>query len=326
MSEYQIGALEKIANKTFELLGTFQKQIMDSLNNLKVLPELFKKVLESLNEGFSRQIEAMYESQIYLKLANLSSRKSQVDAENKAIAEFKTQLMNDLKEIEERYAKIKEDIIIQKDKSERNIDNHLFELNNLFPHTMYKADLDDLKPLIETIELEAKDSYVERVNNYSKINSNAQNTLDTFINRRNSFFNNLNTYTSLDKIEDETDYFLPITVAEVFNEESNDYELSIIPSIEIDFKANEKIENTNSKFIIDNDLYNFAEYLNNESVKSKILNELNWKEDSNMKNKLLKNLTTFFDKEYKENSLNGIKKTLLDVVNLSNIKFLAGSK
>ena len=221
-------------------------------------------------------------------------------------------------------AKIKEDIVNQKNASELALDKHLFELNQLFPHTLYKADLEELRPLIDTIEKEAKDSYVERVNNYNKINIQTQQCINKFIEDRNTFFNKTQEYTRNEVVENEQDYYLPLTIIEIYDEETNDSHLEIIPTISVDFFSGQSITSTKAKFIIDENLYSFKEFLNQDKIRSKIINETKWEENKKRKEFLINELNDFYDSQYSDGIFTGVKQNLLDAVISSDIKFLRG--
>ena len=92
MSEHSINHLGKIVQDILEVLRKFMKEIMGALNVLKRLPEMVSEFRHDVNEGFNNLIQAQAEMEIYIRMANMKSKKSLVLSENEAIGDFEKQL------------------------------------------------------------------------------------------------------------------------------------------------------------------------------------------------------------------------------------------
>ncbi len=317
MSEHNINHLGDIAKQILEVLRDFMKQIMEALNVLKRLPEMIANLRKDLVDGFKNLIQAQAEMEIYIRIAQLKSKKSLIVSENEAISDFEKQLKEDFEEIDKRYSKINGELEEECQKRIREIDQHLLEIPDKFPHDLYRTYQKELIPLFQDLIQDTNISYSQRLDAIKIATEKTSLVINKFLNVRNDFFKHVGQFEVPEKVENSKTYYLPVWVLELNKGKKGIINRTILPSkflVEKEQGSNEK-----SEIIIEDGLKNMAFIQDEANIQNRIITNFIWENDENYKKKVAKNFDAFFEKvNLKKGSLT--KKAVLKAILNSNLK------
>lgn len=215
MSEYQIGALQEVANKILDAFRIHTSKVIEVMEQLRELPNLIKSLGKLINDGFNRQIQSNGDIIVATKVANVSSKRSLVDAENEAIEDFVRQLEEDSKEIEDRYGKIQAELNGEAVTRVRQLDDHLLGLyENHFPTGPLGVFNDSMEPLLEGLKQDSAAHYANRSSKMERVSGQLQSSIRDFMSLRSSFFQTLNTFSLKEKERECRSFMVPLWIVE----------------------------------------------------------------------------------------------------------------
>lgn len=299
MSEHSINHLGKIAERILDTLSSFMKMIVEGLNYLKKIPELVQKVLDAINEGFNRQIQAIGEIEIYTRIANIEAKRHLVYAENESIQDFKQQLEEDIKSIHERYSKIQSDLNNQAIKRIREIDSHLLDLPLIFPEELANGYSTKVEPFLDDFNRDSNSSQTERILYVNEVIDDTISSINEFLEIRKNLLNKIKQFQFDNKIEDELDFNLPIFYSETIDIKTDEKMIETYLPGRFVFESNGKISKSTVNYVSEDSLHELQSILSKAPNQTKLWNSVNWSIDNNVKPVLKEGLTEFFRDNFK---------------------------
>ena len=291
MSEHSIKHLGEISKQILEVLRTFMHEVMNALNVLKRLPEIISDLRKDINEGLNNIIQSTAEMEIYIRMANLKSKKSLINAESEAISDFKHQLKEDFKKIDDRYTKINNELDSECKKRIREIDNHLLEIPEKFPNELYSTFNDEVIPLFKKLANDTYTSFTERFRIITEEVSRTISKTTDFLTIREDFFEKVKNYEFQEKIEKEKQYYIPLWVVEFKDNKGNTRKKVLLPS-KISYSFRKKIKKPRFETLEFLKDLKFLEQSNN--IQKKIISNFKWEKDNKSKIEAMKHFTKYF--------------------------------
>lgn len=316
MSEYQTEQQGNIARQILNTLETFQQQIISALNFLKELPDLVRKVLESINESANRQIRATGEMEIIKKTASLDAKRHQISAENEAILDFKEQLNEDIEYIKERYTKFDDELNEEAKKRIRELDSHLLSLPDNFPKEFIQGYRNKITPLMEKIKNDNELSNQDRTSLISNKLSEVISSIDEFIASRNAFFSKIDDFQQDETVSEKTIYNIPLWTIEADNRKN-----VFTPGV---VQRQNSYNGVSYNYEPESLLQDYHRKISGktESHLNSILDSLPWVYDKKEKDQLRKSLLKYAEKQYPEKK-KYVKKAINQILDNSEIQTLS---
>lgn len=316
MSEHSINHLGDIAKQILEVLRTFMKEVMGALNNLKKLPEMITSLRNDLNQGFHNLIQAQAEMEIYMRMAQLKSKKSLILAENEAISDFEKQLKEDFQEIDTRYSKINNELEEECVKRIEEIDSHLLGIPDKFPEDISSVFSAEILPLFENLIKDANISYSERLIAIKMAAEKTSTVIRRFIKTRNDFFDQVNKFEVPEQLDENKTYLVPIWLLEVVQDD-NTITKAFLPA---DYKKRRNTGLDDLPIISNSEGFEALKFIEkSRDTQKNILKKFDWKVNKQFSNKITTDFDKYFDK-INGTKYFGAKKAVINAVKKSNLQ------
>jgi hypothetical protein len=287
MSEQSINHLGSVMKQLLDTLKTFQKQIMESLNVLKELPQMLSDIRKDLNEGTLRQIEAQGEMEMYSKQARIAAEKEHLLGENVAIDDMEKQLNEDITVVTLRYDKINAELDKECRKRIRELDSTLLDLPEAFPKELLEGLNTSFGPHIQKLFDDASSSYAERMTQLSGDANSAKNEVDNFVKTRNDFFRQINHFQQNQVIDKNRDYCIPVIL--IKKSDNNNKTLHAFLPGALKYDSNMVI----SKYNCDDALQEIWEELNIKDKLNGLFKRITWVAKPSTRESLLSKISDF---------------------------------
>jgi hypothetical protein len=321
MSEYNINQLGDVSKQILEVLRSFMKQVMEALNVLKRIPEMIANIRTDLNDGFSNLIQAQAEMEMYVRMAQLKSKKSLIFSENEAIDDFEKQLQEDFKEIDNRYSRINSELTEECKKRIREIDSHLLELPNRFPNQLFTTYQDEILPLFWNLVRDSSIAHKERLYVLKIAVEKSKRVLTNFIALRNDFFSQVKKYEIPQTIDVKATYHIPVWIIEMEKTNTRSgYTHIMLPG---DLKTAENWHESDhlTEYTIDAKLARIQFIKESPEIQQKLMKSITWTNNPELKNKLRDNFIRYFEKLHAGKYSNA-KNAVGKVIENSEIQFI----
>lgn len=294
MSEHTTNHLNTLAKNILNVLQSFMKQVMDALNVLKRLPDLIREIRVDMNDGFSNLIQAQAEMEIYVRMAQMKSKKSLIISENEAIKDLEKQLEEDFNEIDRRYSKLNNELNETCKRRILEIDQHLLEIPKKFPQDLYSSFSKEIIPLFENLLNDSNIAYEQRLTAIKIATDKASTTVNSFFKVRNNFFEQIDKFEIPEVVDDTKTYYIPLWVAEVNKNNKELVKKVFLPGKMCIKKNNGLNETPEFKPVSGLEILNFIE--DSQEIKSRILNSFKWESNAKHKTEIEDNFKSYFEK------------------------------
>jgi len=320
MSEHSINHLGVIADKILEVQRTFMKEVMNALNHLKLLPDYIKEIRNDMNTGITRVIQSKAEMEIYIRMAQMSSKKILLNSENEAIAEFKDQLKYDFNEIDNRYSKIQNELNDECKKRIREIDEYLFAIPEKFPMNLYLNFSNEVMPLFQNLLSDSQISHEERIKAISVAVNKSRDMINSFIKIRNDFMKDVKDFQFGDSGEEPAMYYVPVWLAE--KEDLKEGTVTTEAYLPGQLIMNSDIlEMDKIKMVPEKALGPYQQILNEKRLQEFLIKSVKWGENEKYKDELMQNFEKYFDGKY-QGKYSGVKKAVIKSIDGASVKFI----
>ncbi|MBN1999951.1 hypothetical protein JW935_20530 [candidate division KSB1 bacterium] len=326
MAEFQIKALENIVHKILEVLKELGQKIIEAVKYLGQISAFVEKILESITRGVNDIIQAQGEMEIYIRLANIKSREGLISMEQESIDDFRSDLNEDIGEIDARYSKIQDGLTSDADQRVSELDAHLLNLNDMFPEEMVTPYFEELSELLNDVYDDASDSYRERVGQMRNRIKKSRQVLLKFVGARKNFFEKINQYTLDVQPDKDQQFFIPLWLVETEDPKDGSIKRhAFLPFMQSPVADGDIDE---SSFVVKRDerLRQLQLVVENPEIKKTLFQSVEWSENFQLPIKLAEKVYNYLDANFKETGLLSTKKFIRQSIKKSQILSIKGKE
>jgi len=319
MSENDMRNLTGLFSKILEVIREISGKIVEAVGYLKKIPELLEALGKKILEGFRDQIQAMGEMEVYIRLAQIRSKKELINLEKLSIEDLKSQLKEDSTEIDNRYSKIQAGLNEDAYKRIRELDGHLVELyEKYYPAIFTDFFKDKLNNYYNIYFTASRDAYEERLSNFLNQVKETLLAMENFFNQRMRYQDNVKNYLFDENPDEDEHFYLPLCLVETENSEENSHSFrTFLPGEFINNKKLIKLGKITTAFIEAQEFSGIKQYF----IDSTHMDKFEWIEEQEYKNNLSSRLEEFFsESSLPKKVLNAYLKNI-ERSNIKTIKF-----
>ncbi|MBE0674196.1 MAG: hypothetical protein IH591_06010 [Bacteroidales bacterium] len=295
-------------------------EILRALAPLKNLPDYFKSIRDDLSTGLNRVIQSRAEMEIYIRMAQLGSKKALLGAENEAIHDLKKQIEYDFREIDERYARIQNELNVECRKRIRAIDEHLLRIPENFPGRLYQGFEADVLPLFRDLVSDTRISYEERLKAINVAVNKSTEMLNAFIRIREGFVRNVDGFQFQSTTAGQENYSIPVWLVEIEDSKNHKcYTKAFFPGESI---VNPELESGSISYIPDTRVGPYLRFLEDNGFPERLAGSFSWEKGSLNAEEIAKDMGTYLNDKYqgRNSRINGAICKLIMESELKTVK------